>query len=73
MGSFAGNMLALKNNRGEELMVMSAAALNSLSAHQKEEIEKYARIVASPIPTIEEIGGGSARCMIAEIFLPVKQ
>ena len=54
-------------------MVMSAAALNSLSAHQKEEIEKYARIVASPIPTIEEIGGGSARCMIAEIFLPVKQ
>ncbi|MEP6646550.1 MAG: arginine deiminase-related protein [Saprospiraceae bacterium] len=67
--SFAGNMLALKNNKGEELMVMSARAENSLTSEQKNTIEEYCRIVASPINTIEDIGGGSARCMIAEIFL----
>jgi len=70
--SFAGNMLALKNKSGEELMVMSARALESLSAQQRAEIEKYCRIVASPIPTIEDVGGGSARCMIAEVFLDPK-
>jgi hypothetical protein len=67
--SFAGNMLALKNKFGEELMVMSARALDSLSNQQRADIEKYCRIVASPIPTIEDVGGGSARCMIAEVFL----
>ena len=70
--SFAGNMLALKNGNEEELMVMSARALSSLTIEQKNEIEKYCRIVASPIQTIEDIGGGSARCMIAEIFLEPK-
>ena len=70
--SFAGNMLAVQNQNGEELMVMSASAFNSLTTEQKSDIEKFCRIVAAPIPTIEEIGGGSARCMIAEIFLPTK-
>ena len=70
--SFAGNMLALKNGNEEELMVMSARALSSLTIEQKKEIEKYCRIVASPIQTIEDVGGGSARCMIAEIFLEPK-
>lgn len=70
--SFAGNMLALKNKQGEELMVMSERAFDSLTAEQKNQIEKYARIVAAPIPMIEDVGGGSARCMIAEVFLPVK-
>lgn len=70
--SFAGNMLALRSRNGEELMVMSARALASLTAEQKSEIEKTCRIVAAPINTIEDIGGGSARCMIAEIFLPLK-
>ena len=70
--SFAGNMLALQNQNGEELMVMSASALKSLTDEQKKTIEQYCRIVAAPIPTIEDVGGGSARCMIAEIFLPPK-
>ena len=70
--SFAGNMLALKNKACEELMVMSSRALDSLSHEQKKEIEKYSRIVASPIRMIEDIGGGSARCMIAEVFLDPK-
>lgn len=67
--SYAGNMLALKNNRGEELMVMSERALQCLKQEQRNEIEQYCRIVSSPINTIEDVGGGSARCMIAEIFL----
>lgn len=70
--SFAGNMLALKNRKGEELMVMSSRALESLTDEQKKVIEKYSRIVAAPIQTIEDVGGGSARCMIAEIFLSPK-
>lgn len=70
--SFAGNMLAVKNKQGEELMVMSSRALASLSPQQKSNIEKYCRIVAAPISTIENIGGGSARCMIAEVFLEPK-
>lgn len=70
--AFAGNMLALKNNRGEELMIMSESALESLTREQQEKISRYCRIVAARLPVIENIGGGSARCMIAEIFLPVK-
>ncbi len=67
--SFAGNMLALKNKDGEEIMVMSSSAYNSLNPDQIRTIEKYNRIVSAPINTIENVGGGSARCMIAEIFL----
>ncbi|HUR30825.1 MAG TPA: arginine deiminase-related protein [Saprospiraceae bacterium] len=70
--SFAGNMLALKNRKGEELMIMSERAFDSLNTQQRNEIEKFTRIVSAPINTIEDIGGGSARCMIAEIFLPAK-
>lgn len=70
--SFAGNMLALKNSKGEELMIMSAKAASSLTTEQKTTIEKYCRIVSAPIDTIENVGGGSARCMIAEIFLEPK-
>ncbi len=72
MELFAGNMLALKNNKGEELMVMSARASMSLNSEQRREIEKSCRIVSAPINTIEDIGGGSTRCMIAEIFLQPK-
>ena len=70
--SFAGNMLALKNNKGEELMVMSKRAHESLTADQIKIIEQSCRIVSVPINTIEDVGGGSARCMIAEIFLEPK-
>lgn len=70
--SFAGNMLALQNREGEELMIMSRSALDSLTEQQKSAIQQHARIVASPLPTIEKAGGGSARCMIAEIFLRPK-
>lgn len=68
MGSYAGNMLALRNEKNEELMVMSETAEKSLSPFQKATINQYAEIVSLNIPTIETVGGGSARCMIAEIF-----
>ncbi len=72
IGSFAGNMLAIRNTSGEQLMVMSRAAHQSLDADQLTIIERHARIVSSDVHTIETIGGGSVRCMIAENFLPHK-
>ncbi len=70
IGSFAGNMLAVRNQDGEQLMVMSAAARQILDKEQVAAIEKYARIISGDIRTIESVGGGSVRCMIAENFLP---
>lgn len=68
MNQFAGNMLQLHNHKGEDLLVMSRSALMSLTRFQIEALEKYTRILAPEIPIIETVGGGSARCMIAEIF-----
>lgn len=72
IGSFAGNMLAIRNKSGEQLMVMSRSAHQSLDADQLMIIQRHARIVSSDVHTIETIGGGSVRCMIAENFLPHK-
>ena len=68
--AFAGNMLALENARGETLMVMSDRAFSSLRPAQLQNLERHARLVTSAIPTIEDYGGGSVRCMLAEVFLP---
>ena len=70
--NFAGNMLEIKSRKGENLLVMSERAYKSLSAPQVTQLEKYVKIVYSPLTTIENNGGGSARCMIAEIHLPSK-
>ncbi|HJW31487.1 MAG TPA: arginine deiminase-related protein, partial [Saprospiraceae bacterium] len=70
IGSFAGNMLAVRNKRGEQLMVMSKAAFDCLTPAQITTIERYARILYSDVHVIESVGGGSVRCMIAENFLP---
>jgi len=70
---FAGNMLALTNPQGEKFLVMSAAALQSLNDDQLAIINAHYEIVSSAIDTIEALGGGSARCMMAEIFLPKTQ
>ncbi len=69
---FAGNMLGLKNNEGKNLLIMSQTALNSLSDTQIEQITKYTEILPLDVKTIETIGGGSTRCMISELFLPLK-
>lgn len=70
---FAGNMLNVSNEAGDEFCVMSSAAYQSLRPDQIELIEKHARILHSSLDTIEALGGGSARCMMAEIFLPKKK
>ncbi len=70
MHSFAGNMLQVLGKEGERLMVMSTAAYKSLKPEQIARIEKTSRIVHSSLDTIETCGGGSARCMMAEVFLP---
>lgn len=70
MQSFAGNMLQVRNTSGETFLVMSTQAYEALRPQQIERIEKHTRILHSPIKTIETYGGGSARCMMAEVFLP---
>jgi hypothetical protein len=67
--SFAGNMLEVHSAAGEPLLVMSRTAWKSLSANQRRLIETYATPLPVNIDTIERIGGGSARCMLAEVFL----
>lgn len=70
---FAGNMLALHNKAGEPLLVMSKAAYNSLTPEQIRILSDKNKLITPDITTIETNGGGSARCMIAEIFLPLNQ
>ncbi|GGH06384.1 citrulline utilization hydrolase CtlX [Mucilaginibacter phyllosphaerae] len=72
MNHFAGNMLEVRNDKGETLVVMSQAAFASLTAEQKTALEKYGKLVYADINTIETNGGGSARCMMAEVHLGVR-
>ena len=72
MQQFAGNMLQVQNQAGEKFLVMSESAYRSLTAEQISAIEKYCEIIYSDLNTIETNGGGSARCMLAEVFLPKK-
>ncbi len=72
MQQFAGNMLQVHNSVGKTFLVMSQSAYKSLSQEQISQIEKYSEIIYSDLQTIESNGGGSARCMLAEVFLPRK-
>lgn len=67
--SFAGNMLEVQGARGEPILVMSRTAWGSLDAGQRRLIEAYSTPLPVNIDTIERIGGGSARCMLAEVYL----
>jgi hypothetical protein len=68
MHSFCGNCLELKNESGRNYLVMSSQAYNDFTEKQKSVFIKYCTIIYAPLNTIESIGGGSARCMIAELF-----
>ena len=70
VNNFAGNMLEVRGANDKIYLVMSAAAHQSLTPKQIEQLEKHAEILSSSLDTIEACGGGSARCMMAEIFLP---
>lgn len=72
MQQFAGNMLQVQNKDGEKFLVMSQTAYQSLTKEQVAAVEKYCEIIYSDLNTIEVNGGGSARCMLAEVFLPKK-
>ena len=69
MRNFLGNVLELKNKNNQTFLVMSSSAFNVLTIAQKKIIHQNTQILHSPLDTIEYFGGGSARCMIAELFL----
>ncbi len=69
---FAGNMLQVKNKKGATYLVMSTTAHKSLTAEQQSKLARYTTLLSSDLNTIETCGGGSARCMMAEVFLPKK-
>lgn len=71
--SFAGNMMQLKNKSGKLFMVMSTQAYESLSEQQRDQIRIHNDIIHSDVSTIEQLGGGGVRCMMAELFLPQHQ
>ncbi|MFE3848045.1 citrulline utilization hydrolase CtlX [Flavobacterium sp. LB3P45] len=70
VNNFAGNMLEVRGANDKRYLVMSTSAYQSLTPKQITQLEKHAEILSSSLDTIEACGGGSARCMMAEIFLP---
>ncbi len=72
MHHFAGNMLEVKSRKGENVLVLSQTAFNSLRKEQKEMLEAYAGLLPIEVPTIEQVEGGSVRCMMAELFIKRK-
>ena len=78
MHCFAGNMLEVKStpssgSGGENILILSQTAFNSLRKEQKQMLEAYATLLPIAVPTIEEVEGGSVRCMMAEVFLEKKR
>jgi len=69
--AFAGNMLELRSKEGDRVFAMSSQAWNSLNAEQRQVLQANGNIVSSPIDNIESSAGGSVRCMLAEIHLPI--
>ena len=68
LAHFAGNILELENKRGEHFIAMSRSAYSSLTPAQVSVLSRFAELLPVDIPTIEQIGGGSARCMLAEVW-----
>ncbi|RLD28738.1 MAG: amidinotransferase [Bacteroidetes bacterium] len=70
VNNFAGNMLQVKGKDDASYIIMSQVAYNSLSKNQIITLEKHGKFLSSSLDIIEACGGGSARCMMAEVFLP---
>jgi hypothetical protein len=62
-------MLQIQNSDGDRILVMSETARKSLNPEQVERLQAHTRLLSVPIDTIERYGGGSARCMMAEIMM----
>ncbi len=71
MNAFAGNMLQVRNTSDHTILVMSSTAFHALTPAQVQKLENHTQLLHAPIHTIETYGGGSARCMMAEVFLPM--
>jgi hypothetical protein len=69
---FACNLIELRSRSGDSVIALSSAAFNSFTPEQIRQLESFGTLVETPIPTIEAVGGGSVRCMIADIHLPRK-
>lgn len=69
MNNFVGNMLVIRTNDNKSILALAQSSFDSLTTIQKKELKKYCKLVPLSTNTIETIGGGSARCMIAEVFL----
>ena len=72
MAQFAGNMLLIKNQKGQKMLVMSTQAYKSLTPKQIDTLDDYATLHHFDLSMIEGNGGGSARCMMCEVHLPLK-
>ena len=70
VNGFAGNVLEVRNPNGDTFIAMSSAAHSAFTPEQRDTLSSFATLVHAPIPTIEHLGGGSVRCMLAEVFLP---
>lgn len=72
MNAFAGNMLQVKNSRGEKFIAMSQTAFDALEKEKRRRLENYGKLLPMNVSTIEQVEGGSVRCMMAEVFLQKK-
>jgi hypothetical protein len=72
MNAFAANLLQVKDAKGSNCIIISDTALRALSTEKKQRLAHYGKLVPVSVPTIEKVNGGSVRCMMAEIFLPLK-
>lgn len=70
MRGFCCNILELRSRTGDPVIALSETALRGFTADQRRGLERFATLAETPVPTIEGVGGGSVRCMIAELFLP---
>lgn len=70
VAQFAANVLEVSGSDDKRFIIMSTTAFDSLHANQITQLEKYGSILSADLPTIETCGGGGARCMLAEVFLP---
>jgi hypothetical protein len=73
MTTFCGNVLELQNDEGEKFLAMSQTAYDAFTPEQREVLGRDKTLLPFDITTIETIGGGSVRCMLAEVFLPQKR
>ncbi len=72
MASFAGNMLLIRSGKGQKMLVMSTRAYDSLTPNQISQLNEYATLIRFDLSMIEDNGGGSARCMMTEVHLPLR-